>query len=48
MSMIMKILWTILCLGLVLGAVALATWGITAPTAEVTKQIPTNRFLKKE
>jgi hypothetical protein len=48
MSMIIKILWTILGLGLILSTIALATWGIPAPTAEMKKPIPISRFLKKE
>ena len=48
MGMTVKILWTLLFVGFLFGVVALATWGIPAPTAEVTKILPNELFFKKK
>jgi len=45
MTATIKILWGILVFGLLCGMVALATWGIPAPSAPVVKVIPNQKFL---
>jgi hypothetical protein len=46
MSLTIKILWGILGLSLLFSMIALATWGIPAPTATITKTLPAEQYLK--
>lgn len=48
MTVAIKILWGALALGLILGIVSLATWGIPAPTGEVKVTFPNDTFFKKD
>lgn len=47
MTLAIKILWTALGFGLILGIISLATWGIPAPTGEVKVTFSNDRFFKK-
>ncbi|MGB0934560.1 MAG: hypothetical protein ACPGXY_00670 [Alphaproteobacteria bacterium] len=46
MATTVKILWGLVFLGIICGAIALAKWGIPAPTVEVTKVFSTDQFVK--
>ena len=47
MAISIKLLWTLVSLSVIVGGIALATWGIPAPTTEVTVAIPTEKFQSK-
>lgn len=46
MRMIIKVLWVVLFVGIGGGAIALATWGIPAPSTIVTETITPKDFHK--
>ena len=47
MTFAIKALWVLLGVGLFVGAVALTTWGIPAPTGEVKIDFPPERFFSR-
>lgn len=47
MTIAIKILWVLLGLGLIVGAVALTAWGIPAPTGEVKITFPVEKFFSR-